>query len=69
MNWIVGILWILLWGAVGYFTVGAICAFIRMKRNEKAMADWAIQHANRWKKITDADGNERMVYNPFDGVL
>lgn len=69
MNWIVSILWVLFRGAVGYFTVRAICAFIAMKRDEKAWTDWAIQHANRWKRFTDADGNEHMIYNPFDGVL
>lgn len=42
---IASILWVLIWGAAGYFTVRAILMHFKKKRIEKAMANRCImQH-------------------------
>jgi hypothetical protein len=55
------ILWVLIWGMAGYFTVRAIQMHIERKRIAKAMT--AMRHAVPAKKITDKDGN--VMYSVF----
>lgn len=61
------VLWILMWGAAGYFTVRAIQMHIEKKRIEKAMAARAKLCAEQLKYSKTASG--QVVYNPFVGIL
>lgn len=38
MNYIIAVLWVLVWGLAGYFTVRSIHAHIEKRRSEDAMA-------------------------------
>jgi hypothetical protein len=37
MNYVITVLWILVWGLAGYFTVKSICAHIEKRRAEDVM--------------------------------
>lgn len=66
MNNIVRILWCLIWGLAGYFSVMAIKAHIEKKRVEEALAIAAMQRACFVKTTTESgDDSTKIVYNPF----
>ena len=67
MFYILSILWILIWGAAGYFTVRTIQMRIESKRVARAMAELAIQRENLEKQSAQMTGQR--VYNPFKGIL
>ena len=69
MSYALWVFWILIWAAVGYFTVKAILAYNERKRMEKAMAAWMIQRAGFKENATQPSGDNRIVYNPFEGLL
>lgn len=52
MNYVLFVLWILMWGAAGYFTVRVIRACIEWRRDKKAMAAWYAERM-KLKKSTD----------------
>lgn len=62
-------LWSLIWGAAGYFTVRVIQMRIERKRFEKALADRIIRNAEQAKNSMNTITNNRVVYNPFVGIL
>lgn len=69
MTYVVFALWILMWGAAGYFTVRAIQMHIEKKRIEKAMAARVTLYGVPVKKPTDTSTDNQVVYNPFVGIL
>lgn len=52
MVYILAILWVLIWGSVGYFTGRAIRLHIERKYNEKMMAAY-IQDTMHMRNFTD----------------
>lgn len=60
-------LWILMWGAAGYFTVRVIQMHIEKKRIEKVMAARAKLYAEQLKYSKTTNG--QVMYNPFVGIL
>ena len=67
---ILAILWILIWGLVGYFTVRAIQVHIETKRWEKYQAARAMYYPHylmgQSKKSMKSD---EITSNPFEGLL
>lgn len=61
------VLWILMWGAAGYFTIRAIQIHIEKKRIEKVMAARAKLCTEQLKYSKTTSG--QVVYNPFVGIL
>jgi hypothetical protein len=57
MAYILAILWVLVWGLTGYFSVRAILLCIERKRNEKMMAAY-IQHTMQMRNFAERLGFE-----------
>lgn len=67
---IVVVLWILIWGAAGYFTVRAIQMREESKRRAAAIADWYMrQQAIQRKANAGRNGDIVISLNPFDDLL
>lgn len=67
MKYVEFVIWILMWGGTGYFTVRAIQMHIEKKRIEKARVVRDKLCAEQLKYSKTARGHVR--YNPFKGIL
>lgn len=61
------ILWILIWGLAGYFTVRAIRMGIERRRSEMIMAEYLAQR-QALKRYANTFEKNQLKANPFDNL-
>ena len=62
MVFVTAFLWILVWGLVGYFTVGAIIMHIQKKRMDKA---W-VAYVHHQRLMMKYPGKYTLTHNNYD---
>ena len=69
MLFIAWIVWILVWGLVGYFTTRAILNGVNSWRYARTSAVWFRERKALEKKTAREEKRKDIVYNPFEGLL
>lgn len=65
MNYVITVLWILVWGLAGYFTVKSICARIEKKRAEDAIVKLMLER-QKLERLAQTGRYEVIDLNTID---